>query len=421
MPVLFLVMDGMSAAVFRELIGDIVRRGNWLECGPGSVPVPTALLATVPSITEISRRALFRGRLHPDSTPTEQSAFATNDGLFSRCGGQSRPVLFLKKDLQDSGTTGLSVAVKQAIGNKKCRVVAMVLNAIDDHLSGSDQIAMRWNLDSLRPLREVLQVAAEAGRAIILTSDHGHVLEHKTALRQGMSIGGDRYREDGGAPKDGEIGVSGARIQTALGRPSIVAAWSRDIRYSSKKRGYHGGVSPQEIVVPIAVLRHLSSTAPAGWRDISPSPYLPDWWKLEREPMVESELATASEPTVEAKQVAGLALFDHAAVSSQSEDWIAKLLDGEIYKVQSTRAVRGVPDRELVTKLLQVLSARGGSMPREALAERLGMPLLRLNGLVPNLARVFNVDGYDVLALDTTSGTVTLNVTLLRKQFAVGD
>ena len=60
-PVLLLVMDGMSVAVFRELLGDIIQRGNWLECQPSEGFIPTALLATVPSITEVSRRALFRG------------------------------------------------------------------------------------------------------------------------------------------------------------------------------------------------------------------------------------------------------------------------------------------------------------------------------------------------------------------------
>jgi hypothetical protein len=40
---------------------------------------------------------------------------------------------------------------------------------------------------------------------------------------------------------------------------------------------------------------------------------------------------------------------------------------------------------------------------------------------VPNLARVLNVDGYEVLGLDAPSGTVVLNVALLKKQFAITD
>jgi hypothetical protein len=419
-PVLLLVMDGMSVAVFRELIGDIVERGNWLECSPSQPKVPAALLATVPSVTEVSRRALFRGKLHPESTPTEQSAFGANDRLFSLCGGQTRPVLFLKGDLQTAGEAGLAFEVKAALANPKCRVVATVVNAVDDHLGGSDQIAPRWDLDFVRPLRELLQLAAAAGRAVILTSDHGHILEHQTSLKSGVTNGGDRYRTDGGTPSDGELRVTGQRIQQALGRPEVVAAWSRNLRYAGKKRGYHGGVSPLEMVIPFAVLFHRSGITPAGWTEVAPSPSWPSWWRLSSKPNP-APVALVVQPAVVTKETAGLELFTHAATKSRANDWVGQLLDGEVYAEQCKLAVRGAPDRKQVAMFLEALIARGGTMPREALAERLGLPLLRLNGLVPNLARIFNVDGYEVLNHDATSGTITLNVVLLKKQFAMAD
>ena len=34
----------------------------------------------------------------------------------------------------------------------------------------------------------------------------------------------------------------------------MVAAWSEHVRYATKRVGYHGGVSPQEVLVPIGVL-----------------------------------------------------------------------------------------------------------------------------------------------------------------------
>lgn len=418
-PVLLLVMDGMSVAVFRELIGDIVQRGNWLECQPSQPKAPAALLATVPSITEVSRRALFRGRLHPESTPTEQSAFSTNDRLFSLCGGQTRPVLFLKGDLQTAGEGGLALELKNAIANKKCRVVAVVLNAIDAQLSGSDQTNQRWNLDTIGHLPELLRSAAEAGRAIVLTGDHGHVLDHGTILKSGVTAGGDRYRADGGAATDGELRVAGQRVQQAIGRTEVTVAWSRTIRYSSKKRGYHGGVSPLEIVIPLAILVHGNSVRPEGWSETVPSPCWPDWWSLSFDQPPGAAITVA--PDVVNKDTAGLDLFTHAATKVRTNDWIEKLLDGEIYAAQCKLAVRGAPDRQQVALFLEALSSRGGTMPREALAERLSLPLLRLNGLVPNLARIFNVDGYDVVNLDATSGTIALNVALLKKQFAVVD
>lgn len=418
-PVLLLVMDGMSVAVFRELIGDLVQRGKWLECRPASVAVPPALLATVPSVTEISRRALFRGKLQPESTPTEQSAFNGHDRLFSLSGGQARPVLLLKGGLQNAGEAGLSAEVKQAVANTKCRIVAAVLNAVDDHLSGSDQIAPRWDLDFIRPLSELLRLSVEAGRVIVFTSDHGHVLEHGTSLKSGMTAGGDRYREGGGPPVNGEIKISGSRVLQALGRSEITAAWSGGLRYASKKRGYHGGVSPQEMIIPLTVLRHLNSSPPEGWSDISPSPFRPEWWRLSGE--AAAVAATRAEVEKTSKATAGLELFTHAAASTSATRWIDELLDGEVYREQCKQAVRGAPERQLVSSFLEVLSARGGSIPREALAERLGLPLLRLNGLIPNLARVFNVDGYDVVAMDSASGTVSLNIALLKKQFALAE
>lgn len=413
-PVLLLVMDGMSIPVFRELITDVISRGKWLETKPDGIALPSALLATVPSITEISRRALFRGKLAPESAPTEQSAFAGNDQLFSLSGGQNRPVLFLKGDLQVPGEAGLAAPVRTALGNKKCRVVGMVLNAVDDHLSGSDQIAPRWDLDFVRPLREVLQLAADAGRTIILTSDHGHVLEHETTLRTGMSVFGDRYREDGGPAKDGEIVIAGPRVQRAIGRTELTVAWSRNLRYAGKKRGYHGGVNVQEMVVPLSVLRHLNSPRPESWTDITPSPYQPEWWRLTVEP---TPVVRAAE---EAKVTAGLDLFTHAAATkTRSADWIGQVLESEIYATQSSHAARGAPDRKLVTAFLDALSSRGGTMAREALAERLGQPLLRINGIVADLSRIFNVDGFEVVKTDYSSGTITLNITLLKQQFAI--
>ena len=35
----------------------------------------------------------------------------------------------------------------------------------------------------------------------------------------------------------------------------IISPWSEGVRYcSQKKKGYHGGISPQEMVVPLAIL-----------------------------------------------------------------------------------------------------------------------------------------------------------------------
>ena len=411
-PTLLLVMDGMSMAVFRELIGDLTERGKWLETLPEQLEVPCALLATVPSVTEISRRALFRGELRPEATPGENAAFDSNDRLHAAVGGALKPRLFLKGDLQEGSEAGLSEELKDTLSSKRCRLVAVVLNAIDDHLSGSDQVTPRWDLDYIRHLRELLQLAAEAGRVIVFTSDHGHLLERKTTLKSGVGRGGDRYRLEGGPVAEGEIALQGRRIRDALGESAVTAAWSRDLRYASKKRGYHGGVSPQELVVPLAILRHLKNDMP-GWSDVTPAPFRPDWWSL-------TERAF---PVLETAPVRSLPrqpdLFSRPVATGETKMWIPKLLGGAVYSEASKRGVRGVPPAAEVQRFLELLSERNGTMPRETLADGLKLPLVRLDGFVHNMARIFNIDGYE--AVSAEGGSVLLNVPVLKKQFGFTD
>jgi hypothetical protein len=288
----------------------------------------------------------------------------------------------------------------------------VVLNAVDDHLSGSDQVTPRWDLDYIRHLRELLQLAAEAGRVIVLTSDHGHLLERKTTMKSGVSRGGDRYRLEGGPVAEGEIALQGQRIRDALGESTVTAAWSRDLRYASKKRGYHGGVSPQELVVPLAILRHLKNDMP-GWSDVTPAPFRPDWWSL-------TERALSA---LEAAPVRSLPrqpdLFAKPVSTSEAKMWIPQLLGGAVYSEASKRGVRGVPPAAEVQRFLELLSERNGTMPRETLADGLKLPLVRLDGFVHNMARIFNIDGYEAVSVE--GGSVLLNVPVLKKQFGFTD
>ena len=55
----------------------------------------------------------------------------------------------------------------------------------------------------------------------------------------------------------------------------LIAPWSEKLRYSVKKNGYHGGVTMQEMVVPVAVLS-ARDDLPQGWSE--PPVDTPDWW-----------------------------------------------------------------------------------------------------------------------------------------------
>ena len=74
---------------------------------------------------------------------------------------------------------------------------------------------------------------------------------------------------------------------------------------------------------------------------------------------------------------------------------------------------------EMAAKAALVLAFRASGLSRVALAERLGVPLFRLGGIVSALRRILNVDGYDVLSVDDSSETIELNRELLDTQFGL--
>lgn len=411
-PVLLLVLDGMSVAVFRQLLQDILRH-DWTEIVHEEAGLPRPALATLPSITSISRRALFLGKLDPATNGTEDGEFKKNDLLFQGSGSQVRPQLFKMGDLADEGNGGIAAGVRSAIADRKCRVVSVVLNAIDDHLDSGKQVDFVWTRNTIRGLRDLLRQSADAERLVILTSDHGHVLDFGTKQVGSAKEGrGDRFRPADSKVEKGELEFEGSRVYKATGSNRITLASAAGIRYGKGKRGYHGGANPQEMVVPLAILSDVRSSVPEGWMEV-PS-YQPEWWRIDAS---DATLTPITKAKTE-KAVAGLDLFEQAtAKTSVGADWITALLECSIYQEQSKLAVRGAPESELMTKLLTSLDARGGTAVKQALAQELSMIPFRVDGLIQNVSRILNVDGYEVIIFDRTSDTVTLNVGLLKTQF----
>ena len=264
-PVLLIVLDGMSFAVFRELAVDFGKHGWAMADLEGKSRIRLAA-AALPTVTEHSRRALLCGRI--DADMGEVAGFATNADLAEASSRSHPPRLFLKSDLMDPAEGGLSKEVRDEIGSPRRRVVAAVVNAVDDLLTKGDQISLPWKLDHLHVLARLVDAAQAAGRLVVLTSDHGHVLDCQGELREGGEA--DRYRTTGSAPGEGELEVSGPRVGGFAGG-RFIAPWSERIHYTSRKAGYHGGLSPQEVVIPVALFSReefnvkglVSSTCPA--------------------------------------------------------------------------------------------------------------------------------------------------------------
>ena len=102
----------------------------------------------------------------------------------------------------------------------------------------------------------LLEVARNGGRAVIVSVDHGHVLAQPddggSGVFSGGGNGGERWREADRPAAEGEVLLRGERVLLG-GEAGILAPWEDDYRYGAKAGGYHGGATPEEVLVPVAV------------------------------------------------------------------------------------------------------------------------------------------------------------------------
>jgi len=443
-PVLLLVLDGMSQAVFRRLVEDLEEAG-WLSVRPADSGRLAPVIAPLPTVTSVARSSLLRGRLGERGSGDEQRDFEAHPALVAASAKKSPPRLFHEADLGRGNA--LPVKTRQQLEGDR-RVFGVVVNAIDDHLTKGDQVHVDWSLQTIHPLAELLEAARLRGRVVILTSDHGHLPDRDTELvrREGAEA---RYRPapsptgtgsdagtgtSSGIVAEGEVLLEGPRVVAPEGR--IIAAWSERIRYGRQQAGYHGGASPQEVVVPLAVL------APAGvevdgWVEV---PFeVPSWWDP-GSPVEAGRVAHSREDAAEDGSSRGpdrpdekkarpksipfertkdsLPFKTATEVSAPPADWwVARLLESETYALQRRSAARLIRGDDAIRALLDALDEAGGALTRRSVAQRVGLPEIRLAGFLEGVRRVLNLDGYEVLEIDEESDSIRLNLELLLTQF----
>jgi hypothetical protein len=203
--------------------------------------------------------------------------------------------------------------------------------------------------------------------------------------------------------------------------------WGESTRYASRKNGYHGGVSPQEVTVPLNVIVPMGVSL-AGWQ-LAP-PLQPEWWELPH--LAPAPKPVALPPPAPRRKATAPVQAQHSLFEPQeapapapaiaaeaADDWIGALLNSSIYASQKQLAARVALPDDKMRLLLVSLSERGGKLTRAALAQRLGLPEVRLGGLLSAVRRMLNVDQAPVLTVDDIAGTVELNRTLLLQQFRV--
>ena len=420
---LLVVVDGMSTSVAAEIVDSVVQR-NWIECVRAEARLP--VIAALPTVTRYSRTSLFAGHLCDGNQADEKRTFAA---LFP--GGQ----VFHKDDLRSALGEELPASVRDAV-RSDAAAVAVVLNTVDDALAKSDPGGIDWTVDAVQHLGPLLDLAGQCGRAVVLTSDHGHVVDrgsHRVA-----ADGADaRFRPTtSGEPRDGEVLLTGPRVVTG----PIVAAWREDLRYGNKAAGYHGGAAAAEVTIPFIVLtRTPDRLAAAGWHPAPPQS--PRWWlEASRAPTAahgrlhprgtgqaerassgpdQASLFTIGDGDRTPDDAAPVGARD-ADAASPGERLAAALLASDVYRTQVARHSRGRPSDQTVARVVTCLTDNGGRSHRDVVAREAGIAAVRVAGSLATLQKMLNVDGYQVLGVDPDGVTWVLDTAMLRDQFGLG-
>ena len=166
----------MSWPVAHELLADL-RRLHWVEASlPGPARPPPPVIAAIPSVTEFSRTSLLAGMAHPGQAGRRAAAVpGRSRRSCPGASGTSRRCCSTRASSPRGAAGRWPGPVAQAVLNAQNRLVAVVINAVDDRLAGAQQVRDTWSVEAIRPLGALLQLARESGRAVVLASDHGHV------------------------------------------------------------------------------------------------------------------------------------------------------------------------------------------------------------------------------------------------------
>ena len=283
--VLLLIIDGMGFAAFWHLVD------QWAEhtppvyvCSPfderspdlarglsiSSLPtsLPKAALSLLPSVTSVSRKAIFLNALPTDPLDDEETyreKVRTGEARALQQALKGRTTRLYNKSNLGSGRQLLD-----DLSFSDLQAIVVIHNAIDDDLGSTTTTVRLPRLEDLVPLGNAVRTALDGGWEVVVTADHGHTWHRDKDLRRGriVSGGGERFMpvvsgvdlpSDAIVTQDPHI----VRLQKdPIPSNARVALLTATGTYFGQqpRRGHHGGASLEEVVVPCAL---LTRTAPA--------------------------------------------------------------------------------------------------------------------------------------------------------------
>lgn len=460
---LVLLIDGMAWAQAVELLDSLDTGGalgwqplvwngklNQLEPGDFFTPV----VAGLPTVTEASRAAFFGGQPLTGTRKLagdDKKRWAAHPAFQTIGAGP----LFLRGDGFDPNGAPTSAALT-AIADTDKPVVSMVINAIDEALKGDTQDEAVWTSDRILPLRPLLEAARDAGRTVLLVSDHGNVSGQRFRHAGVQSEGKPRYRmqKQSDTVREFElvIPIEHAYLPGVEAASGVVMITDDAHRYSGgSSHGEHGGASLAEVLVPTILIGPELLHTPAA-KDIDeelatrPAPR-PAWWYREiretkgRQEAIAKGLAELSKSQSEKVQLD--LVVDQQQVEAQRAE-VVRQLDQKLAKAKGKGRKRSEASQETTALLdaleksplflarardqhardelltaLEYLLERGGRASDEAFALRMERARARIAGLVSTLSEMLNMDGYEVLAHDAAAKQVWVDEARLRELYGL--
>ncbi len=419
---LVVLLDGMSWANAVELLRNCeenhfgLLKFNSAKCTP--------LLAALPSLTEVSRSALFAGKpIKPNETGTSKDPerFSVHPGLKKI--GIDSPKLFLRGDVEtQSGHLSTSALT---LVRSTDRLVALVVNALDDQLSGPRQLRVPADFAHIKLLRRLLDEATDANRAVLLVADHGHVLTDRPMKSVGFSGDGARYRYlgDNDAVLPNEVVLSKDHAFVKGGGKTRVAMLYRDSdAYGTPTTlGEHGGISLAEVIAPAVLiasdqLRSRVETTEGVQDpelDVTPFPE-PDWWQLlvatkspRPPPKVEAK-SEAPKPQIELPFLAPTPAPPPVEVTSV---WLTRLTSSKAFGGRPAHEVAAF--KKVIAPRIALLADLGGRMSLENFSKKAQVLPRNVGGVVSEMQEWINFDGYAVVEYDPVNKRVDLKLDLL--------
>ncbi|MFJ6676407.1 BREX-2 system phosphatase PglZ [Actinosynnema sp. NPDC091369] len=408
--VLLVVVDGMSGAAAAEIAGSIEDnpRLGWTEVVRSPDGGREAVLAAFPTETAYSRTSLLTASPAAGTADDERRAFPKHGFWPPR----TRAVLVHKAGVAGSSGADLGAELDAEFAPRtEPQVLAVVLNTVDDALSRGRQAEdPAWGYRDVAHLPELLDRAAEGGWVVVLTSDHGHVLEHGSEHRPDAT-GGARWRLPNGETRADEVALTGPRVLVPGG--TAVLAASEDVRYGGRSHGYHGGAALAEVAIPLVVLLPPGVEELDGWSVHSQG--APDWWTGRR-------TAGPRKPAPEGKRRTSRTLPPQPDLFAGDTVSRGTLLIGSetFLNTHKGQPANRVLKPEVFRDVVDAVLSAGGRLPVADVLRAAGTPGRNPRGLVAALGRVLNIDQFPVVDLIDDGRTVVINEKLLDEQFPEG-